>query len=140
MEYVVGIALALLVCLGANWVGLDRDRAFYPTVLIVVASYYVLFAALGGDERALLADAAIAMAFGAMAVFGFRRRPWIIVAALFAHGVLDGFRPFVVHNAGVPQTWPAFCLSFDWAMAIALGWTLKSRAGHLPVERAIEAR
>jgi hypothetical protein len=44
--YVVGIGLAILVSLVARWVGFDRDRAFYPTVLVVIASYYVLFAVM----------------------------------------------------------------------------------------------
>jgi len=48
MEYLVGLGLALAMC-GAAWLlALDRDRVFYPTVLIVVVSYYVLFAAMGG--------------------------------------------------------------------------------------------
>jgi hypothetical protein len=43
MPYLVWIVLSLGVALFARRVGLDRDRAFYPTVLIVIASYYVLF-------------------------------------------------------------------------------------------------
>jgi hypothetical protein len=42
MPYVVGIVLSLGVALLARRVGFDRDRSFYPTVLIVIASYYVL--------------------------------------------------------------------------------------------------
>jgi hypothetical protein len=42
MPYVVGIVLSLTVALFARRVGFDRDRAFYPTVLIVIASYYVV--------------------------------------------------------------------------------------------------
>lgn len=41
MPYVVGVVLSLIVALFARRVGFDRDRAFYPTVLIVVALYYV---------------------------------------------------------------------------------------------------
>jgi hypothetical protein len=48
MPYVVGIVLSLGVALFARRVEFDRDRALYPTVLIVIASYYVLF---GRDER-----------------------------------------------------------------------------------------
>ena len=44
MPYVIGAVLALSAGLFAMWVGLDRDRAFYPTVMIVIALYYVLFA------------------------------------------------------------------------------------------------
>ena len=42
MPYVIGIVLSLGVALLARGVGFDRDRAFYPTVLIVIASYYGL--------------------------------------------------------------------------------------------------
>ena len=48
MGYAIGIVLALCVSVFARVVGLDRDRAFYPTVLVVIASYYVLFAVMGG--------------------------------------------------------------------------------------------
>jgi hypothetical protein len=41
MEYAIGIVLALVVSGGAALVGFDRDRAFYPTLLVVIASYYV---------------------------------------------------------------------------------------------------
>ena len=46
LPYVVGIVLSFGVALFARRVGFDRDRAFYPTVLIVIASHYVLFAAM----------------------------------------------------------------------------------------------
>ena len=54
MEYVVGIVLTLLVSVFARLVGFDRDRAFYPTVLVVIASYYVLFAVIGSSVHAIL--------------------------------------------------------------------------------------
>lgn len=40
-------------------VGLDRDRAFYPTVIVVIASY-ALFAVMGGSTHALLVEAGVA--------------------------------------------------------------------------------
>ena len=46
MEYLIGLLLASAVAGMAAIVGLDRDRAFYPTVLSVIASYYVLFAVM----------------------------------------------------------------------------------------------
>ena len=39
MDYLIGVGLALSVSLLARIAGLDRDRAFYPTVMIVIASY-----------------------------------------------------------------------------------------------------
>ncbi len=46
MALLVGALLAFAVGLLATAIGLDRDRAFYPTVTIVIASYYALFAVM----------------------------------------------------------------------------------------------
>jgi len=48
MEYMVGVVLALSISGLATVVGFDRDRAFYPTLTIVIASCYGLFAVIGG--------------------------------------------------------------------------------------------
>ena len=48
MPYVIGIVLSAGVAVFARVVGFDRDRAFYPTVMIVIAAYYVLFAVMSG--------------------------------------------------------------------------------------------
>jgi hypothetical protein len=40
MEYLIGLILSLAVAGFAAIIGFDRQRAFYPTVLIVIASYY----------------------------------------------------------------------------------------------------
>ncbi|HMK31143.1 MAG TPA: hypothetical protein VK473_15780 [Terriglobales bacterium] len=41
MEYLIGVILSLAVAVFAAVIGFDRESAFYPTVLIVIASYYV---------------------------------------------------------------------------------------------------
>jgi hypothetical protein len=50
MDYAIGIGLALVVSGWAVLVGFDRDRVFYPMVLVVIASYYVLFAVIRNDR------------------------------------------------------------------------------------------
>jgi hypothetical protein len=55
LPYVVGLVLAIGVAVFARSVGFDRDRAFYPTVLIVIA-----------------------------AVAGFKGSPWIVIGGLAA--------------------------------------------------------
>ena len=42
MEYLIGLILSLAVAGSAAVIGFDRERAFYPTVLIVIASYYCI--------------------------------------------------------------------------------------------------
>jgi hypothetical protein len=129
MAYAIGIVLALLVVWFARWTGFDRDRAFYPTVVVVVASYYVLFAAIGGSTHALVAESLVLAVFALVAVLGFKFSPWLIVAGLAAHGVFDVLlHPAMVRNPGVPAAWPAFCLTFDVGAAALLALRLMTRA------------
>jgi len=41
MEYLIGVGLAVVVCAFATLVGFDRDRVFYPTLVTVIATYYI---------------------------------------------------------------------------------------------------
>lgn len=113
MEYPVGVVLALVVCAFARLAEFDRDRVFYPMLLTVIAAYYILFAAMGKSTPALAIESAVALVFIAVAVAGFRKSLWLVVAALAAHGVFDFFHRLVIRNPGVPAWWPGFCLSFD---------------------------
>lgn len=113
MEYAIGVLLALLVSLFARFVGFDRDRSFYPVVVIIVASYYVLFAVMGGSIQALLLESLVMGGFALVAVIGMKRQLWLVGAALAAHGVFDFFHGHLVNNPGVPEWWPAFCGAFD---------------------------
>jgi hypothetical protein len=120
MAYLIGAALALGVALFAALIGLDRERAFYTTVLIVVASYYDLFAAMAGSRPALIAETLVFGAFLALAIAGFRWSLWLVAAGLAAHGLFDGLRGELIDNPGVPRWWPAFCLAYDVAAAACL--------------------
>jgi hypothetical protein len=122
MAYGIGIALALLVSCFARVTGFDRDRAFYPTVVLIVASYYLLFAVMGGSSHALGVELVAMVAFVFMAVVGFRSSLWLVVAALAAHGIFDLFHGLIVANPGVPGWWPAFCSAFDVTAAGFLAW------------------
>ena len=85
MEYLVGLALCLAVGGLAVAIGFDRDRAFYPTVLIVIATYYVLFAAMGASARALIMEVVAASGLSALALIGFKKNLWLVAAAILAH-------------------------------------------------------
>jgi hypothetical protein len=52
MEYLIGLLLAIGVVVFSALIGLDRERSFYATVLMVIASYYALFAVMGGSRHA----------------------------------------------------------------------------------------
>jgi len=106
--------------------GLDRDRALYPVVTMVVAAYYALFAVMGASTNILVLECVAGAVFLAVAVFGFRSSLWLVVLALAGHGVFDLVHGRVIANPGVPTWWPAFCLTFDVTAAAYLAWRLKS--------------
>ena len=125
MTYLIGVVLAVAVALFARFVGLDRDRAFYPTVMIVIASLYGLFAVMGGSPAELAWEWVAMGGFILLSVLGFRRSLWFVVAALFAHGVFDFFHGHLIANPGVPVWWPAFCGTYDVTAAAVLAWLLR---------------
>lgn len=124
MGYGIGSLLSVVVSVFARLVGLDRDRAFYTTLVIVVAHYYVLFAVMGGTTHALLVELGVMAVFVGVAVTGFKRNLWLVAAALAGHGVLDIFHADLVTNAGVPTYWPAFCMAYDVGAGGILAWLL----------------
>ena len=113
VEYLIGLILSVALIGFATATGLDRERAFYPTVLIVIASYYVLFAVMGGSSRALLVEIIVATGFLVFAVIGFKRSLWFAVAAIVGHGVFDFVHHLFIETPGVPRWWPGFCMTFD---------------------------
>ena len=136
MEYIVGITLALLFCGAAAWLGMDRERVFYPAVVMAVASYYLAFAVGDGRGAVMGSEVAIAAVFIAGAVAGFKFSPWIAVVALAGHGVMDGFHHHLVNNTGVPQVWPGFCMTFDVTAGAFVALLMRTRArGKQPQQR-----
>jgi hypothetical protein len=122
-----GVLLAVATGLFATSLGLDRDRAFYPAVTIVVASYYVLFAVMGASTSVLMRETLAGAVFLTLAAIGFKRSLWLVVVALAAHGVFDLAHGEFIDNAGVPAWWPQWCLAYDVTAAAYLAWLIKSK-------------
>jgi hypothetical protein len=139
MEYLVAVILGVVVAGFAAMSGFDRDRSFYPTVLIVVGSYYPLFAVMGGGPHpALEIEIAVALVFGVVAFFGFQKSLWLAAAGIAGHGFFDFFvHHALVANPGMPVWWPGFCGSID----IVLGGWLTLRLWSAPKsEETLSAR
>lgn len=133
MEYLVGVILGVVVAGYAKIIGFDRDRSFYPTVMIVIASYYALFALMGASLHwTLEIEIAAGLVFISLATFGFKKNIWLVAAAIAGHGVFDFFvHDALVTNSGMPIWWPGFCGTIDivlggW-LAICLWKSPKSR-------------
>ena len=95
MEYLIGLTLSLAVAGFAVFVGFDRDRAFYPTVSIIIASYYVLFAAMAASGRSLVLEICVACAFLLLAVAGYKKNFWLVALAIAGHGIFDLAHPYL---------------------------------------------
>ena len=119
MEYFIGLVLSIVVLGSWTVIGFDRERVIYPAAMIVIASYYVLFAVMGASSSALIQECVAAGIFIAVAVIGFRASLWLVVAALAGHTVFDFYHHHIIENPGVPSWWPGFCLTFD---AVAAGY------------------
>jgi hypothetical protein len=132
MEFLIGLVLAVVTAAFATLVGLDRDRAFYPTVLIVVASYYALFAVMGASGRVLIIEILIASGFLLFAILGFKINLWFAAAAIVGHGVFDLVRHLFIENPGVPRWWPGFCCTFDVVLGGWLAFRLMKQSGFSP--------
>ncbi len=121
MSYLIGFGLAIGTVLIALWIGFER-RTFYATVVILVATYYVLFAVMAGASRAIVIESSVTALFVALAAAGYRRNMWLLVAGLAGHGLFDMTHALWVTNPGVPEYWPAFCATYDVVAALALAW------------------
>ena len=121
MEYLVGVILGLAVGGFGVLSGFDRDRAFYPTALIVIAAYYVLFAVMGPSSYSTLGvEIAVGLVFSTVAVLGFKKSMWLAAAGIAGHGVFDFFvHHALVTNPGMPFWWPGFCGTIDLVIG---GW------------------
>lgn len=124
MEYAIGFALALVIVAAGKFTGFEKDKSFYPMLLIFIAIIYVIFAAMDGSRQVIAAEVVIAVGFFALAVAGFKKNLWIVAAALIAHGVFDYAHHSIIENSAVPDWWPGFCLAIDVTLGLWLAGTL----------------
>lgn len=139
MAFLIGVLLAIAVLGFTKATGMDRDRALYPVMLIVIASYYALFAVISGDHSVLLRELLAISLFVTAAWLGFARWPWLLVAGLAGHGIFDAIHGHLIENSGVPLWWPAFCLAFDVAAAAYVAWHLVADRRHVRSVRIVAA-
>ena len=122
VELIIGILLGIFIVLFAKKTGFDKDRSFYPLVLIVIAFYYVLFAFQANNLNEILFETGIAFLFTFIAILGHHRSLKIVGIALILHGIYDLFQGNIVLSTNPPQWWPLFCLGIDVTLGIWLLW------------------
>jgi hypothetical protein len=123
---VVGVASSVATLVALRALNLDR-RTLLFTLMIIIATLYVLFATIGGGGHALIVDASIAAVFVALAILGARYSAWLLIVAIGLHGVMDFVHGDLVSNAGVPAWWPAFCGAYDVSAALIFALAARGR-------------
>lgn len=113
IAFSIGVALAIALSIFGRLTGYEKDRSFFPTLLIVIASYYLLFATLTDSVSTLLIEIAVAAFFIVLAVWGSFKFPVIVGAGIALHGFFDFTYGHFYINSGVPVWWPAFCAGID---------------------------
>jgi hypothetical protein len=87
--------------------------------LVLIAGIYIGYAFKDGRPRTVFLEFSIALVFAAAAWIGLNGYPYVIVAALAAHGLWD----LLHHNlikTDVPRWFIPFCVICDWVMAASL--------------------
>jgi len=121
----IGFALSLAVAFLARVTRFDRDSSFYPSILIFIASFYILFAVLAGHS--IYRELSIALAFSCVAIFGAYKSLLIVGLGIVAHGIYDIFQVTVFSNNVAPMWWPSFCGVVDLALGLWVIYLSKSR-------------
>src|SRR5262245_13932908 len=101
MEYLAGLLLAVGVLATAAALGVDRDRSFFPVVLDVSGTYYVLFGVMATSGHPIGPEIAVAGSLIAVAAIAFKRNLWLVVAGAVGHGAFDLVHHRLIDNAGV---------------------------------------
>ena len=117
----IGILTAVLVAVSGKITKFDKDRSFYPTVLIVIASYYLLFGVIGEEVNVIFYELCVIAIFLLLAVIGAFKFPFVIGLSLVAHGVFDLVHELYTLNKGMPVWWPLYCAAVDIPLGI---WVL----------------
>jgi len=123
----IGIILAVVMAFLARVTNFDRDRSYYAVVLIVIASYYVLFACIANE--AIVVEIFVASIFSVLAIVGTFRWPLLLGIGIFMHGIFDLVHGYTISNSGVPVWWPAFCGSIDVVLGLWVIYLVQTKKG-----------
>ncbi|MDD9892432.1 MAG: hypothetical protein OXT49_02825 [Gammaproteobacteria bacterium] len=109
-----GLVCAIAIAVSGRITRFEQELSFYPTILIVIASYYVLFAVMA--KQAILEESVGLIIFSTIALIGAFKAPALVGLGIILHGAFDLLHPQLIENAGVPNWWPAFCAAVDFVL------------------------
>ena len=105
---------------------LKAEQIFYAMFLIMIAAFYLAFAAYFGIATAWRLETAVVVAFVAIGLLG-ARLPFALIAGYSLHGLWDLLHELQAHGAysafkpgqltAIPLAYGVFCAAFDFCMA-----------------------
>jgi hypothetical protein len=123
------MAAAGTISIGRKIFAPKAEQIFYAMFLIMVAAFYLAFAAYFGSTTSWRLETAVVVAFVVIGLLG-ARLPFVLIAGyilhglwdllheLQAHGVYSGFEPGQL--TAIPLAYGVFCAAFDICVAAYL--------------------
>ncbi|MEQ8524724.1 MAG: hypothetical protein RIB15_08550 [Gracilimonas sp.] len=96
----------------------EKDRSYFPTILIVIALVYILFAVMSSNVDVIIAEAVVATMFITGALYGSVNSLRMVAILLIVHGLYDFIHPHIFNYNTVPSWWPIFCLYVDVILGV----------------------
>jgi hypothetical protein len=123
--------IGLLAAAGTIYIGRKifapkAEQIFYAMFLIMIAAFYLAFAAYFGVATAWRLETAAVVAFAALGLLG-ARLPFALMVGYPLHGLWDLLHELQAHGAysafepgrltAIPLGYGVFCLAFDFSVA-----------------------
>ncbi|MGB3725415.1 MAG: hypothetical protein WA981_06585 [Glaciecola sp.] len=112
----IGVVLSLLLIFTAKFTRFDRDVSFYPSILIFIASFYILFAVIAGHS--VIREISISSFFIVLALYGAYKSLFVVGFAIALHGVYDILHLLQFKDTVAPLWWAPFCAAVDFVIGM----------------------
>ncbi|HXY52791.1 MAG TPA: hypothetical protein VEI01_25320 [Terriglobales bacterium] len=123
---VIGLmAAAGTILIARRFLSSKAEQIFYAMFLILIALFYLAFAAYFGVATAWRREAAIVVGFIAAGLLG-TRMPFALIVGYSLHGLWDLLHELQAHGSpwfapgrltAIPLAYGVFCAAFDFCMA-----------------------
>ena len=124
---VIGLmAAAGTISISRKLLAPKTEQIFYAMFLIMIAAFYLAFAAYFGVASAWRVETAVVMAFVVIGLLGVRL-PFALIVGYPLHGLWDLLHELQAHGAysafepgkltAIPLAYGFFCAAFDFCMA-----------------------
>jgi hypothetical protein len=125
----IGVVLSILLIVSAKFTRFDRDTSFYPSILIFIACFYILFAVMAGHS--IVREVSIASVFFFLALFGAYKSLLVVSFAIALHGVYDILHVILFKETVAPTWWAPFCAAVDFVVGIWVMYLSKKQVAQV---------